>query len=301
MKSSDIKQGRIYIAMAGVFWGTSGIFAQYLLKQGVSVEWVSFLRIFIGALTLSAITGMQKPALLKPDRHTLLLTAVVGLISQAGFNIFYYSSVSLVGVGPAAVLLYTAPFFLMIWSAWFFGERPTVMKITAVTLCFTGCFVAVTEGSIAMFSGSLTGILMGLLSAVSYSLMSAICKKTLNRCAPVTVVIYSFLFGSLFLLPYAMLQGSIPSALTPTIIVCALGLGTIPSALSYRLYMEGISKGVPLSEAGVISTLEMISAVVLAWALFDEALGAVRLGGIGMILISILLMNLPAGSPLKAR
>lgn len=75
--------------------------------------------------------------------------------------------------------------------------------------------------------------------------------------------------------------------------VWALAMGILPAALSYRLYMEGICKGVPLSEAGVISTLEMISAVVLAWLIFREPLGPVRLAGVAVILVSIVMMNLP--------
>lgn len=289
----DMMEGRLLIALAGLFWGTSGIFARFLLDGGVSVEWVSFLRIFIGAMVLTLITARRSPKLLRLDRRVIGLTAAAGLVSQAGFNICYYGAVERVGVGPAAVLLYTAPFFLLVWSALFFGERPTGLKVAAVCLCFAGCLIAVTEGNLAVFRVSFQGIAMGLLSALAYSLMSAISKVTLGRCAPVTVVIYSFFFGAAFLLPYAVVRGTLPSQLDPILLVWALGLGVIPAALSYRLYMEGIAKGVPLSEAGVISTLEMISAVLLAWAVFGESLSGVRLLGVAVILIGILLMNLP--------
>lgn len=293
MAGRDVRAGRILIAVAGVFWGSSGIFGKYLMDGGVSVEWIAFLRIFIGALALTAFTARRSPGLLRLDRHAVGMTLAAGLISQAIFNICYYGAVQRVGVGPAAVLLYSAPFFLLVWSVFFFREKPTLLKVVAVLLCFTGCLVAVTEGDITVFSGSLEGILLGLASAVAYSLMSVFSKFTLERTAPVTVVIYSFLFGAAFLLPYALWKGSLPGVFDPMLAVWALAMGILPAALSYRLYMEGICKGVPLSEAGVISTLEMISAVVLAWLIFREPLGPVRLAGVAVILIAIVMMNLP--------
>lgn len=291
MDKQNLSAGRLSIAVAGIFWGTSGIFAQYLLNAGISTEWISFLRLSIGCLVLIASTARTNTELLRIDGRGLLLAAFLGLVSQAGFNLFYYNAIRLIGVAPSAVLLYTAPFFLLLWSVLFFGERVSLWKLVAVTICFLGCLIAVTEGHLEMLQVSLVGVLLALLAAFSYSLMSAVSKRFMESYAPVTILIYSFFIGAVALLPYAAFCGHFPSHLSFPVVLATLGLGVIPSVLSYSLYLAGIAKGVELSQAGVISTLEMVCSVFLAGLFFNESLGPVRLLGIGLILMAILMMN----------
>lgn len=38
--------GNGQVMLAGILWGTIGIFIWYMEKAGASVEWISFLRVF---------------------------------------------------------------------------------------------------------------------------------------------------------------------------------------------------------------------------------------------------------------
>lgn len=283
--------GNLMIAGAGACWGTLGSFAQILLNQGFSAEMVSLFRLTVGCLVLILIVLFTNPKLLKIDKRGLLLTATIGLVSQAGFNLLYFNAIRHIGIAMSAVLLYTAPIFMLLWSILFFGERLTGRKLLGISICFIGCTIAVTGGNLDIFKLSALGLLLGVLSAVSYSLMSAISKHAMADYAPITIVIYSFLFGSLFLLPFNMSITSFDGHLNWVSLLAIIGLGLIPSALSYRLYTAGIAKGVDLSVAGVLSTLELVISVLLAWRFFHEPMGLMHGLGIGLILISILLMN----------
>lgn len=283
--------GHLMIAAAGAFWGTLGTFAQILMTRGFSVEMVSLLRLAIGCLILGGIVAFTNPKLLVIDRRGLYLTAAIGLVSQAGYNLLYFNAIRHIGIAMSAVLLYTAPFFLLLWSVLFFGERLTIQKIAAIALCFLGCAIAVTGGNLAVIHLSTIGIILGILSAISFSLMSAISKHALADYHPVTVVIYSFFFGALFLFPFNVASDSFHGQLSFLSVAAILGLGLLPSALSYRLYADGISRGVDLSAAGVLSTLEMVFSVILAWSIFHEPMGPARWFGILIILASILIMN----------
>ena len=77
--------------------------------------------------------------------------------------------------------------------------------------------------------------------------------------------------------------------LSPSIVWGSLGIGLLPAALSYYLYYTGVKMGVPLSQAGVISALEMVSAVVLAAILLGEELSLLKILGLMVILISVIL------------
>ncbi len=286
-----IRSGQLMIAAAGMCWGTIGTFAQLLMDQGFSANMVSLLRLVTGCLLLGGFTAMSNPRQLRIDRRGLFLTAMIGLVSQAGFNLLYFNAIRHIGIAMSAVLLYTAPFFLLLWSVVFFGEHMTARKISAILLCFLGCAVAVTGGNVTDLHISAIGVLLGILSAISFSLMSAISKHALADYSPITVVIYSFFFGALFLIPFNITSFSAGIRVNPVTIAAILALGLIPSALSYRLYAQGISHGVDLSAAGVLSTLEMVFSVILAWAVFHEPMGPVRWAGVVIILFSIWIMN----------
>lgn len=286
-----IRSGQLMIAAAGMCWGTIGTFAQILMDQGLSASMVSLLRMITGCLLLGGFTAITNPEQLRIDRRGLFLTAMIGLISQGGFNLLYFNAIQHIGIAMSAVLLYTAPFFLLLWSVLFFGERLTLRKISAILLCSLGCAVAVTGGNLSNLQISGIGLLLGLLSAVSFSLMSAISKHALKDYQPITVVIYSFFFGALFLIPFNISSIHPGISINAVTIAAVLALGLIPSALSYRLYAQGISHGVDLSAAGVLSTLEMVFSVLLAWAVFHEPMGPVRWVGVLIILFSIWIMN----------
>ena len=51
--------GNGQVMLAGILWGTIGIFIWYMEKAGASVEWISFLRVFFSWLILVAFVGWR--------------------------------------------------------------------------------------------------------------------------------------------------------------------------------------------------------------------------------------------------
>ena len=284
-------KGQGLIALGAVVWGTQGPFAQVLMQGGASPLFVATMKLFVGAFSLFGIIKLTNPALLKIDRQGLMLTALIGLVSQAGFNFLYYNSVQLIGIANAAVLLYTSPIFFLVLSVLFFNEKLTLRKGLAAALCFLGCAIAVTGGKFNFAGLSLVGLIMALIAAMTFAFMSAVGKKALSGYAPLTIVAYSFLWGALFLSPGAVLTGAFAIHVDSSILMGVIGIGLLPAALAYFLYFSGVNEGVPLSQAGIISALEMVSAVVIAWTMFHEAVNGIKVLGVGLILLSVMLSS----------
>ena len=51
--------GNGQVMLAGILWGTIGIFIWYMEKAGASVEWISFLRVFFSMAHLSGLVGWR--------------------------------------------------------------------------------------------------------------------------------------------------------------------------------------------------------------------------------------------------
>lgn len=285
--------GYFWISLSGLFWGTQGCFVKALSNGGLSPLQIVICRLLVGSLLLFAFIMVQSPSSLKLDRKGLMLALSIGLFSQAGFNFFYFNAIGYIGISSSAVLLYTSPIFLAIWSVLFFKEHMNLVKLGSIFLCIIGCFVAVTGGQFSLAGISRIGIAFGLLAALSFSAMSAISRVALKDYPAAGILFYSFLSGGLAVLPFADPIGLLLKASIPTTALLILGLGLVPSSLAYMCYYKGVScPKVDLSKAGVVSSLEMVFSILFAVWIYHEGISALKLVGILTIIASIVLSQI---------
>lgn len=299
-KVNDLQKGQCFIAFGALIWGTQGLFAKWMMSGGATAIQSASIKLLTGAFLLFLTMALTCPKALKIDLRGLALTLLIGLVSQAGFNSLYYSSVARIGVASAAVILYTSPVFFLLFAWLFFKEKMTSYKILSAFICMVGCAVAIGIKQLLNSPLELLGVLQALLAAIAFALMGVLGKKGLGNYKPLTIIVYSFGFGGLFLLPIALGQGLSPTANLSQIALGGLGIGVFPAALSYLLYFTGVSLGVPLSQAGLISSLEMVSAVFMAHLCLGETLGFVQLIGVALILGSIVLSEVGSDKKLSA-
>ena len=116
--------GNGQVMLAGILWGTIGIFIWYMERAGASVEWISFLRVFFSWLILVAFVCWRNgPASMKVKPEIMAYCALLGLICHGIYNIFYSLAVTSIGVSLSAVLLNVATVFTAVFSALFFQEN----------------------------------------------------------------------------------------------------------------------------------------------------------------------------------
>lgn len=282
------------IAAAAVLWGTIGPFVKLLSNLDFSPQAIVFVRLFFGFTVISLYLMSTCPHLLKIDAKGLMYCAAVGLITQTGFNLTYVRAIDLIGVSLSAVLLYLAPFFLLLWSILIFKEKPTPYKVIGVGVCVLGAALAVTGGNLSVATLSFEGLIMGILSALFYSLMTVFSRLLLKTMPTLTLIVYSFMFGALFTLPTLSLKDLNPIINSPSNLLLCLAMGLIPAALAYILYFKGMSQQPDLAVVGVISTLELIVALFLAVLFFGEPMTVWHIAGVILIILSIVISQLPA-------
>lgn len=287
-KINNKQQGYILVIFAGILWSTIGLFATNLMEKGISTLQVAFIRLALGSILLFLYCIVKDKSLLKINKKIFIYCLFMGLICQAGFNIFYFTAVNKIGVSTAAILLYTSPIFLTILSKIIYKEIINKQKIISVIICFVGSVFAVTGGIFKSLNISSMGIILGILSAVIYASMSIISKKILEEAKSITVLLYSFFIGALVMLPISK-----PLELTiylDDIIVLSymIGLGIISAAGAYICYIEGISRGIDLSIAGILASGELIVSVILGWVVLNEQFTFAKLLGIVLMIISVI-------------
>ncbi|MBR3375333.1 MAG: EamA family transporter, partial [Firmicutes bacterium] len=280
---------------AGILWGSIGFFVRKLNGLGVDTELTAFMRIFCAWIILiPLLMGMSLKSgrnYFKISKKGLLQCFIMGLVTQAFFNLSYSGCINSVGVAMGSVLLYTAPIFVSILSRLLFKEEINARKGISLVINLLGCFIMVTGGDLSVLKVSGIGILLGIGAGFFYAMVTILGKFTSDEVDPFTMVFYNFLFGWISL---ALISNPIPKIAAVSDLhfwLLAFGYGLIPTVGSYLFYMNGISHDVELSRVPIIASVEPIIATIIGLLVFGENITLVNALGLVIVLFSIVLMN----------
>ena len=126
----------VCILIAGSLWGCLGLFNRHLSALGIAPETVVMLRNLGACLILGLIFLVYDRSIFRIRLRHLPIFLCSGLISILFFTLCYFRSQQVSSLAVAAILLYTAPTFVVILSALLWKERITKRKLAALVLAF---------------------------------------------------------------------------------------------------------------------------------------------------------------------
>ena len=280
------------IMVSGCLWGTIGLFIKLLDNAGSSPAYTTFLRMGFAFLILAAAALIKEGAgSFRVSRRTLVTCMMMGVVSMSINNLCYTNAVSLLGMSLGAALLYMAPVFTAIESRVIFSENIGKHKIAAIALNVIGCTLAATGGDFSGIHVSAAGILFGVGAAFAYSTQNIFGRLATDDAPPFTVAAYNFMFAALFTLLAARPFSGVGDPLDPKILLYGFLFALIPTAIAYLLYFVGISGLTESSKVPVLCSLELVVAAILGAAVFSERISVGMAAGIGMIFVSIIVIN----------
>ena len=159
----------LQILSAGILWGLVGPLVKMMELHGSTAASTSFIRMLFAFLIMTAFTAMKfGPKALIVDKRTLVACAVLGVVSNGIYNMFYTMAIANAGIAVSAILLNTAPIFTTVFSMLIFHEGISLLKVIALCINVVGCSLAATGGqlnlkryqflelAVALHRGSLT-------------------------------------------------------------------------------------------------------------------------------------------------
>ncbi len=290
-KSKSSAVSALLVLGAGCLWGFMGLLVRSTSALGLGTMETCFLRALVTATAmLLLLLVIDRPAL-KVRLRDLWCFAGTGIVSMTFFNYCYFKTIMLTSLSVAAVLLYTAPVFVVLMSAPLFGEKLSRRKLLAALVAFMGCaFVSGVVGGAGRLS--FTGILFGLGSGIGYALYSIFGRYALERgYGSATISFYTFVFA---LIPTFLLAdtGSAVSALTGSLgqfafLTILILMVTLAPYLLYTKGLQGLENGT----ASILASIEPVVATLVGLVIYSEKLGIWNILGIVLVLFSILLIN----------
>ncbi|MDO4339432.1 MAG: DMT family transporter [Eubacteriales bacterium] len=286
------KKASVCIILAGILWGSMGIFVRKLGTYGFTSLQIASLRIIVGALIFLAVIFFADRKKLKIELRDLGWFLGLGIGSILMFTVFYFTTISMASLSVAAILLYTAPIMVMLMSLVLFREKLTVRKAAALAMAFSGCILVTGFTGGTQISAAAAGF--GLLSGFGYGLYSILGTYVLRKYEPLTVTTYAFLCGG---------AGALAICNPPDIaakihraddsgflLLLILLTAFVTAVLPYLLYTVGLAS-TKASSASIMASVEPVVATVAGVVVFHETLTLASLAGILLVLGAITILN----------
>ncbi|MBR1493930.1 MAG: EamA family transporter [Acidaminococcaceae bacterium] len=281
MKNSSV----LSVLGAGILWGLIGLFVHILAGKGFDPLQITTLRVTAAMILTALIVGrrdVRQFAIRPRDSWMFFGNGVVGLVF---FNYCYFNAIAGGSLAIAALLLYTAPAFVMLMSVALFHEKLTKEKAVALIMTFIGCGCITGAFAGNLFVSRQT-LLYGLASGFGYALYSIFGKPATQKYSPVTVSLWCFIFAASFTLPFSGLTDKLNLFADWQVWGGILGISLISCVLPNVLYMNGLQK-LEAGHAAILATVEPVVAAIVSFLFLGEAFSLQKLLGIVLILAAV--------------
>ena len=286
-------RGTALVLLAAVMWGTLGVAFRLQGDMGTPPLVIAFWRAGLATMALALL----RPRALRLDPRDLAFLAAYGLLSVSALYVLYPFAVQRSSVAVAAVLLYTAPAWVVLMGALWLGEPLTRRKLLALVLCFAGTALVAGLHEPGALRSSFPGLLAGLGSGLSYATLSLFGRKAPARYETATLTVWALGLGTAFLaLPAA---ADLPALLepwrSPTGVVLLFYVATVPTAGSLLAYTAGLRRLGDAGRASLLATLEPLVGALLGWVVLGQTLTPAQVAGGALVMAGVLTLQLRAG------
>lgn len=272
--------------LAGVLWGTVGIYIRFLSAEFSVFSQVAIRTLLAAAIILAIAIITGKVGELSVKGKDFLPFLLFGLVFNGIQFYFFNESIIRTKVGNTLFIFYTMPVFTTILAFLFLRERLDAKRIAALGLSLVGTFLLFSPGA----GGNPVGNLFALLSAFFYALY-AIYGRNLRRYSAMCRTFWSFLLTGALFAALTAAAGQMPARISlPSAGLFFLSSLTI--CATFYLFNYALQH-LPASTTSILLLSEPMSAAIFAFLLLGEYLAPLAILGFLLISGAIVVDSLP--------
>ncbi len=231
-----------------------------------------FMRGFVSTLLLACVL-LSRGISFRPGNGVLLgARSFFGIAAM----LTYFIAVEGMPLAEAVTINKLSPFFVLIFSWIFLGERLARIQVLAIAVGFSGVLVILRPGSIPLTLPAALAVVSALFSGAAYTTLRAL-RKT-DR--PLLVVFWFSTAITAVFLPFVIISGVLP-CLRDLVFLTGIGL----AGAAGQLFMTKAYRFAPGGEVAIYGYLSVVFSVTWQMALFDSIPGTAVLVGAGMVLL----------------
>ena len=256
------KQALVFVNIAVLLFGLAGLFAKWIDLPAICI---TFGRVLFSSIALGLNMRIRSISFRVEKRDAVRLI-IAGLILALHWWAFL-GSVQLSTVAIGTITFSSFPLFVTFLEPFFFHEKLEKRNVVIAVIILAGVVITIPEFSLE--NHTFLGILVGMVSALSYAILTLINKSMAAKVTSMATAFYEQATAAIALLPFMIGVKIQPSGQDLALL---LFLGVITTALAHTLFISSL-KEIPAQLAGVCSSLETVYGILFALLLLGEIPG----------------------------
>lgn len=283
-------RGFIFLVITVILYSTFEVTCK-LIGPRLHPLQISFFRFLSGGLVLLPFAiyqlKKQRVAISKRFIFDMFILGFVNIVVSMGliqFGLLYTNA------STSAVIFSSNPVFVALFAAVLLKEKVTQEKLIGMAIGICGVFILFFD-KIDLSSISITGPGLVLLAAVVFALYTVLGKMlTLQGTDSLVMTSFSFITGSILLLPILLVLNIPVLTIDQTILPHLLYLGIVVSGIAYMCYFYGLAD-VNTSTGALVYFVKPALAAVFSVLILHETLNANFYIGTVVILAAMVIVN----------
>jgi len=281
--ATTARTGVAMCVASGAAFGAMAIFGKLAYEQGATVGTLLATRFALAAALFWALLAARGGArIARRDAVAGLALGAVGYASQAGC---YFAALERIDASLLSLLIYTFPAIVAVAAVVLGRERADARRAAALVLASSGIALVVAGAG----AGALDplGAALGAAAAVVYSAYILLGDGIAGRVDPRTLSALVCTGAAVTLAAASAALGDLrPGELTVAGWGWLAALAAVSTVGAISLFFAGLRRVGPTT-ASILSTVEPLVTVVLAFLVFGETLGIVQTLGGALVLAAV--------------
>ncbi|MBI9106742.1 MAG: EamA family transporter [Spirochaetales bacterium] len=281
-------KGNILIIISACAFGSIAVISRIAITQGGDETSIMIIRFAIVSLFFTGYLRLRGISW-RVNRKQLAGLLFLGFICYGNVALMMFLAMKYISPALGSLILYTYPAMVMAGSVLFLGESFSRRKLASLIISLTGCAV-VLWGPLGHLD--LRGVLLAFLVAVFYSIYIIGSRKMLSDIPPAKVSAWMAVCCLVYFTIYGAFTGSLDISFSTANLISAAVLAVWCTIIGFVAFLSGL-KVVGAQNAAVISTIEPLYTILLAWLVIGDKLSGKQVIGGLIIMSGVLILNLP--------
>jgi drug/metabolite transporter (DMT)-like permease len=283
--------GTLLALLSAASFGVMPVLTKVVYDDGAGVAGVLSVRFTLAAAVLLLLARLRRERL--PRGRQLVALLLLGGVGYVVESLCYFAALTRISAGLTALLLYLYPALVVLLTAVLTRTQPSRVATTCVAVATLGTLLTI--GPVG--GGEWLGVVLGLGSAVSYSVYIVVSSKQVLGVGPfATSGVVMGGAAAVYDVGALGTRAALPSSLAAWLALLAVAVvGTI---IAVSAFFAALSRLGP-ADTAVISTFEPVVSVTVAAAALGERLSLVQLVG-GVLVLAAVITLARSGRPTQA-
>ena len=288
------RTGALFCLASAAGFGAMGVFGKLAYDEGATVGTLLSARFVLAAvlfwlILVCARSGIRE--LRSLSRRDLLIAVALGAVGYAAQAGAFFAALDRLDASLLALLVYTYPVLVAVASI-AIGREPA-RRSTAVSLALASTGLVLVLAGAAAGALDALGTVLGLTAATVYTGYILISDGVTERVGPLALSTLVCTGAGVSLTLAGLAGGDLdPGAVTAEGYAWLGALAVVSTVGAVALFFAGLRRVGPTA-ASILSTLEPVVTVALAFAVFGESFGPAQLLGGALVLAAVLTVRAP--------